>query len=69
MIPLFIIYCIIMIPLIYFFKTVYRYSLKDIRVLITLAALNVLTHPVFALIVGAFFSIYEMAQMLKPSPA
>jgi hypothetical protein len=58
-----------MIPLIYFFKSVYRYSLKDIRVMIILALLNVITHPAFALIVGAFVAIYEMAQMLKPSPA
>ena len=52
------IYCIIMVPLVYFFKTVYRYSLKDIRIMAFLALLNVLTHPVFALIVGAFMSIY-----------
>lgn len=57
-IPLFVIYCIIMVPLVYFFKTVYRYSFKDIRTMAILALLNVLTHPVFALIVGAFMSIY-----------
>ena len=69
MIPLFIIFCIIVIPLVYFFKTVYRYSFKDMKIVLSLALLNVVTHPIFALIVGAFFSIYEMAQQLNPAPA
>ena len=37
--------------------------------MILLALLNLVTHPAFALIFGAFVAIYEMAQMLKPSPA
>lgn len=34
-----------------------------------IAALNVFTHPVIALIFAAIVSIYDIAELLKPSPA
>lgn len=37
--------------------------------IILIAALNVVTHPVIALIFAAIVSIYDIAELLKPSPA
>lgn len=34
-----------------------------------IAALNVFTHPVIALIFASIVSIYDIAELLKPSPA
>jgi hypothetical protein len=57
-IPLFVIFCIIGTPLIYFFKTVYKYFSRDLRLVAMLGILNVLTHPVFALVIASFYTIY-----------
>lgn len=56
-IPLFIIFCIIITPLIYFFKTVYKLNSKDLKLVVMLGLLNVLTHPVIALVAAAFLTI------------
>jgi hypothetical protein len=56
-IPLFVIFCIIGTPLIYFFKTVYKFYSKDLKQIAALAMLNLLTHPVFALVIAAFQTI------------
>jgi hypothetical protein len=34
-----------------------------------LAALNVLTHPIIALILASFISIYDISMLLKSTPA
>lgn len=57
-IPLFVIFCIIGTPLIYFFKTVYKYFSRDLRLVLLLGLLNVLTHPVLALVIASFYTIY-----------
>lgn len=62
-------FCIVGTPLIYFFKAVYKFYSKDLRLVGVLGLLNLLTHPVFALVVAAFLTINEMACLLKPAPA
>jgi hypothetical protein len=42
---------------------------KNLPMIIVIAALNVVTHPVIALIFAAIVSIYDIAELLKPSPA
>jgi len=68
-IPLFVVFCIIGTPLIYFFKTVYKFYSKDLKLIGVIGLLNLLTHPVFALVVAAFLTINEMAGLLRPAPA
>lgn len=34
-----------------------------------MAALNVITHPIIALIIAAFVSIYDIGGLLKATPA
>ena len=34
-----------------------------------IAILNVISHPVIALIFAAFLSVYEIAEMLRAAPA
>jgi hypothetical protein len=55
--------------MIYFFKKVYHFYGKELKLIFCLGILNLITHPIFALVIGAFYSIYEMAMLLKYAPA
>lgn len=68
-IPLFILFIIIATPAIYFVKNMLSIHSKNLPMIIFIAALNVITHPVIALIFAAIVSIYDIAELLKPSPA
>ncbi len=69
MIPLFILFTVIATPMIYFIKNVFSLHLKNIPIIVFIAALNVLTHPVLALIFAALVSIYDISELLRPAPA
>lgn len=60
-IPLFIIFVIVVTPMVYFLRNMLRKHSSNIVLIVILAALNVLTHPVIALIAACFVSIYDMA--------
>lgn len=68
-IPLFILFIIVATPTIYFLKNMLAIHSKNIIMIVFIAALNVLTHPVIALIFATIVSIYDIAELLKPSPA
>ena len=61
MIPLFILFAVIATPAIYFLKNMIRNHSKDIFLIVSIAVLNVLTHPAIALILAMFVSIYDIA--------
>jgi hypothetical protein len=42
---------------------------KHLLMIFLIAALNVFTHPLLALIFAALVSIYDIAELLKPAPA
>ena len=69
MIPLFILFTVIATPMIYFIKNVFSLHVKNIPLIVFIAALNVLTHPVLALIFAALVSIYDISELLRPAPA
>jgi hypothetical protein len=56
-------------PVIYFIKNVINYQWKNLPTIIFIAVVSLLTHPIVALIVACFFSIYEISELLKPAPA
>ncbi len=68
-IPLFILFTIVATPVIYFLKNMLAKHSQNIMVIVFIAALNVVTHPVIALIFATIVSIYDIAELLKPSPA
>ncbi len=60
-IPLFILFTIVATPVIYFLKNMLATHSKNILMIVLIAALNVFTHPVIALIFAAIVSIYDIA--------
>jgi hypothetical protein len=61
MIPLFILFTIVATPMIYFIKNIFSMHARNLSIIIFIAALNVLTHPVLALIFAALVSIYDIS--------
>ena len=60
-IPLFILFTIVATPAIYFLKNMLAKHAQNIVVIVFIAALNVVTHPVIALIFATIVSIYDIA--------
>jgi hypothetical protein len=69
MIPLFVLFVIVATPIIYFLGNMLSIHYRHIAFISCLAALNVLTHPIIALILAAFVSIYDISTLLKSTPA
>ena len=60
-IPLFILFTIVATPTIYFLRNMLAIHYKNLLIIVFIAALNVVTHPVVALIFAAIVSIYDIA--------
>jgi hypothetical protein len=60
-IPLFILFTVIATPTIYFLKNILAVHSKHLLMIFFIAALNVLTHPLLALIFASLVSIYDIA--------
>lgn len=69
MIPLFVLFVVLALPAIYFLSNMLRIHYRHIVFIVVLAALNVVTHPIIALIVAAFISIHDIGSLLKSTPA
>lgn len=69
MVPLFVLFVIVALPAIYLLSNLLRIHYRHIIFITILAALNVLTHPIIALILAAFISIYDIGGLLKATPA
>lgn len=69
MVPLFVLFVIVALPAIYFLGNMLRIHYRHILFIIALAAMNVVTHPIIALIIAAFISIYDIGSLLKATPA
>lgn len=69
MIPLFVLFVIVATPAIYFLSNMLKIHYRHILFISCLAALNVITHPIIALILAAFISIYDISTLLKATPA
>lgn len=61
MIPLFILFTVVATPTIYFLKNMLQIHYRHIFIITFIAILNVITHPVVALIFAAFVSVYDVA--------
>lgn len=68
-IPLFILFTIVATPAIYFLKNMLSVYHKHLPLIFVIAALNVFTHPLLALVFAALISVYDIAELLKPAPA
>ncbi len=68
-IPLFILFVIVATPAIYFLSNMLRIHKGNLKFISCLAGLNVVTHPILALILAAFISIHDISIMLKATPA
>jgi hypothetical protein len=68
-IPLFILFVVVATPVIYFLSNMLKIYNKHIMFISCLAALNVVTHPIIALILAAFISIHDISILLKATPA
>lgn len=60
-IPLFILFTIVATPTIYFLKNMLKSHSNNLLMITFIAALNVITHPVIALIFASIISIYDIA--------
>lgn len=69
MVPLFILFTVVATPTIYFLKNMLMVHSRHIIMITFIAILNVISHPVIALIFAAFLSVYEIAEMLRAAPA
>jgi len=69
MVPLFVIFVIVALPAIYFLSNMLRIHSRHVIFICCLAALNVFTHPIIALILAAFVSIYDIGGLLQATPA
>jgi hypothetical protein len=69
MVPLFVLFVIVALPVIYFLSNMLFIHHRHIIFISCLAALSVLTHPIIALIFAAFTSIYDIGILLKSTPA
>ena len=61
MIPMFVLFIIVAIPVIYFIKNVLYFHWKNLPTIVFIALINLFTHPIFALIFACFISIYEIS--------
>ena len=68
-VPLFILFIVIATPGIYFLRNMLKIHYRNIIYITVLAALNVVTHPIIALVVAAFLATHDIAQLLKGIPA
>lgn len=68
-IPLFILFVIVATPMVYFFSDVLKVQKRNLIFICCLAGLNVVTHPILALVIAAFTSIYDLSMLLKATPA
>ena len=68
-VPLFILFIVIATPGIYFLRNMLKVHYRNIIYITVLAALNVVTHPIIALVVAAFLATHDIAQLLKGIPA
>ena len=69
MIPLFILFTVVATPTIYFLKNMLLIHYRHIFIITFIAILNVITHPVIALIFAALVSVYDVAELLRAAPA
>ncbi len=69
MIPMFILFVIVATPALYFLSNVLKIHNRHVVFISVLAGLNVITHPIIALILAAFISIHDVSLMLKSTPA
>lgn len=69
MIPLFVLFIVVATPVIYFIKNVLYFHWKNLPTILLLALISVTSHPIFALVVACFISIYEVSELLRPAPA
>lgn len=69
MVPLFVLFVVMALPAIYFLSNMLRIHSRHLIFITVLAALNVITHPIIALILAAFISIYDLGNLLKETPA
>ena len=69
MIPLFILFTVVATPTIYFLKNMLLIHYRHIFIITFIAILNVVTHPVIALIFAALVSVYDVAELLRAAPA
>lgn len=69
MVPLFVLFVIVALPAIYLLSNLLRIHYRHLLFICILAALNVLTHPIIALILAAFISIYDIGGLLRSTPA
>ena len=60
-IPLFILFTIVATPTIYFLRNMLAIHYHNIIMIVCIAALNVITHPIVALIFATVVSIYDIA--------
>lgn len=69
MVPLFVLFVIVALPAIYLLSNLMRIHYRHCIFISILAGLNVVTHPIIALILAAFVSIYDIGGFLKATPA
>ena len=69
MLPMFVLFIFVAIPVIYFIKNVINYHWKNLHTILFIALISVCTHPIVALVFACFVSIYEISELLKPSSA
>jgi MFS superfamily sulfate permease-like transporter len=67
--PMFVLFVIVATPSTYFLTNMLALHHRHLAFICCLAALNVLTHPIIALILAAFISIHDIAILLKDTPA
>lgn len=69
MIPMFVLFVIVAVPVIYFIRNVLHYHWQNLATIIFIAIICLCTHPIVALVLACFVSIYEISELLKPAPA
>lgn len=60
---------IVAAPAIYFLSNVFEIHNRQLKFISCLGALNLLTHPIIALVLAAFISIHDISNLLKAVPA
>jgi MFS superfamily sulfate permease-like transporter len=66
---MFVLFVIVATPGTYFLRNMLALHHRHLTFICCLAALNVLTHPIIAVILAAFISIHDIAIFLKDTPA
>lgn len=59
--PLFVLFIIVATPVIYFIRNVLLYHWANLPTILFIAIISVCTHPIIALILACFVSIYEIS--------